>query len=37
MQMKLPTKSSVKDLAILINKYLKEEASDEHHVVKDEL
>ncbi|KAL7603074.1 hypothetical protein Lser_V15G18177 [Lactuca serriola] len=35
--MKLPTKSSVKDLAILINKYLKEEASDEHHVVKDEL
>lgn len=34
---KLPTKSSSKDLAILINKYLKEEARDEEHVVKDEL
>ncbi|KAF5758211.1 putative protein disulfide-isomerase [Helianthus annuus] len=34
---KLPTKSSSKDLAILINKYLKEQAHDEQHVTKDEL
>lgn len=34
---KLPTKSSSKDLAILINKHLKEQASDEQHVTKDEL
>ncbi|XP_076921394.1 protein disulfide isomerase-like 1-6 [Bidens hawaiensis] len=34
---KLPTKSSPKDLAILINKYLKEQAHDEQHVTKDEL
>ncbi|XP_071731891.1 protein disulfide isomerase-like 1-6 isoform X1 [Rutidosis leptorrhynchoides] len=34
---KLPTKSSSKELAILINKYLKEEAHDEQHVEKDEL
>ncbi|KAK9054702.1 hypothetical protein SSX86_025781 [Deinandra increscens subsp. villosa] len=34
---KLPIKSSSKDLAILINKYLKEQGHDEQHVTKDEL
>ncbi|KAL8256754.1 hypothetical protein R6Q59_028795 [Mikania micrantha] len=33
----LPTKSSSKDLAILINKYLKDSAHDEQPVTKDEL
>ncbi|XP_076935684.1 protein disulfide isomerase-like 1-6 [Bidens hawaiensis] len=34
---KLSTKSSPKDLAILINKYLKEQTHDEHNLTKDEL
>ncbi|PWA57545.1 PDI-like 1-5 [Artemisia annua] len=33
----LPTKSSSKDLAKLINKHLKEQAHDEQHVAKEEL
>ncbi|KAI3786069.1 hypothetical protein L1987_45196 [Smallanthus sonchifolius] len=37
LEIKLPTKSSSKDLAILINKYLKEQSHDEKHVAKDEL